>query len=388
MQVRSGNQIRELFLKFFEEKGHRRVHSSSLVPANDPTLLFTNAGMNQFKDVFLGLENRAYNRATSSQKCVRAGGKHNVLENVGFTRRHHTFFEMLGNFSFGDYFKREAIQYAWELSRKGFGLNEDDIWVTVFGGDDELGIGPDQEAIDLWLEVGMPRERIVECPREENFWESGPTGPCGPDSELYLDLGVERGKPDDLPGGENERFLEFWNLVFMQFDQNPPNSLTPLPNQNIDTGLGLNRMAAILQGKETVFETDQFAPLIVLGEELAGRRYGESFETDRALRILADHSRAATFLIADGVVPSNEERGYVLRRIMRRAILQGRRTLGLDPGFLQRYQTAVPEIMGHEDGQFVRNGESISRWLNSEEETFGRTLDEGSKMLVELIARA
>jgi alanyl-tRNA synthetase len=304
------------------------------------------------------------------------------------TARHLTMFEMLGNFSFGDYFKRDAIRFAWDLSRNGFGLNADDIWVTVFGGDEELGIGPDQEAIDLWLEVGMPRERIVECPREENFWESGPTGPCGPDSELYLDLGVDRGKADDLPGGENERFLEFWNLVFMQYDQDPPHPLSPLPNQNIDTGLGLNRMAAIKQGKETVFETDQFAPLIALGEELSGHRYGESFEVDRGLRILADHSRAATFLIADGVVPSNEERGYVLRRIMRRAILQGSKTLGLDPGFLQRYQTVVTELMGREYRQLVQNGESVARWLNSEEEGFGRTLEEGSKLLDELIERA
>ncbi|MDE3134096.1 MAG: alanine--tRNA ligase, partial [Acidobacteriota bacterium] len=297
-------------------------------------------------------------------------------------------FEMLGNFSFGDYFKREAIRFAWDLSRNGFGLREDDIWVTVFGGDEQLGLGPDQEAIDLWLEVGMPRERIVECSREENFWESGPTGPCGPDSELYLDLGVGRGKPDDLPGGENERFLEFWNLVFMQYDQNPPNPLTPLPRQNIDTGLGLNRMAAIQQGKETIFETDQFAPLIALGEELSGHRYGESFAVDRALRILADHSRAATFLIADGVVPSNEERGYVLRRIMRRAILQGSKTLGLDPGFLPRYQTVVTELMGREYEQLSRNAESVARWLSSEEESFGRTLEHGSKLLDELLARA
>ena len=276
------------------------------------------------------------------------------IEIIGTTARHLTFFEMLGNFSFGDYFKRQAIRYAWDLSREGFGLNEDDIWATVFGGDDELGIGPDQEAIDLWLEVGVPRDRIVECPRSENFWQSGPLGPCGPCSELYLDLGVHRGKQDDLPGGENARFLEYWNLVFMQYDQNPTNTLTPLPNQNIDTGLGLNRMAAILQDKETVFETDQFAPLIELGEQLSGRSYGSDFETDRALRILADHGRAMTFLIADGVVPSNEQRGYVLRRIMRRAILQGRKKLGLDPGFLLRYQALVTDIMGAEYGQLAQ----------------------------------
>ncbi len=241
---------------------------------------------------------------------------------------------MLGNFSLGDYFKRGAAQYAWELSTEGFGFDADDIWITVFGGDDELGVGPDEEAIEAWLEIGIPRDRIVECPRSENWWELPPPGPCGPCSELYLDRGLSFGKPDDLPGGENERFLEYWNLVFMQFNQDPVNVLTPLPAKNIDTGLGLNRLAAILQGKETVFETDQFAPLIELGEELSGRRYGAEFPIDRALRVLADHSRAMTFLIADGVVPSNEDRGYVLRRVMRRAILQGRQTLALEPGFL------------------------------------------------------
>ncbi len=381
----SSDEIRDTYRTFFEQHGHLAQRGASLIPpASDTSALFIVAGMHPLKAYFAGTETPPARRLTTCQPAFRTVD----IENVGMTARHLTMFEMLGNFSFGDYFKREAISFAWELSRNGFGLSADDIWVTVFGGDEELGIGPDQEAIDLWQEVGMPRERIVECPRSENFWESGPTGPCGPDSELYLDLGVERGKPDDLPGGENERFLEFWNLVFMQFDQNPPNTLTPLPNRNIDTGLGLNRMAAIKQGKETVFETDQFAPLIALGEELSGHRYGEAFETDRALRILADHSRAATFLIADGVVPSNEERGYVLRRVMRRAILQGRKTLGLDPGFLQRYQDAVTEIMGHEYGQLHANRESVSKWLNAEEEGFGRTLEAGSKLLDELIARA
>ncbi len=381
----TSDEIRDTFRRFFEEHGHLAQRGASLIPpASDTSALFIVAGMHPLKAYFAGTEQPPSRRLTTCQPAFRTVD----IENVGMTARHLTMFEMLGNFSFGDYFKREAIRFAWDLSRHGFGLDENDIWVTVFGGDEGLGIGPDQEAIDLWLEVGMPRERIVECPRSENFWESGPTGPCGPDSELYLDLGVDRGAPDDLPGGENERFLEFWNLVFMQFDQSPPGRLTPLPSQNIDTGLGLNRMAAIKQGKETVFETDQFAPLIALGEELSGHRYGESFPVDRALRILVDHSRAATFLIADGVVPSNEERGYVLRRIMRRAILQGRKTLGLDPGFLQRYQRVVTEIMGHEYGQLTRNAESIERWLAAEEEGFGRTLEEGSKLLDELIARA
>jgi len=381
----TSDEIRDTYRQFFEGHGHMAQRGASLIPPpNDTSALFIVAGMHPLKAYFAGTEQPPSRRLTTCQPAFRTVD----IENVGMTARHLTMFEMLGNFSFGDYFKRDAIAFAWDLSRNGFGLNEDDIWVTVFGGDDELGIGPDQEAIDLWLEVGMPRERIVECPREENFWESGPTGPCGPDSELYLDLGVARGKPDDLPGGENERFLEFWNLVFMQYDQNPPKPLTPLPNQNIDTGLGLNRMAAIKQGKETVFETDQFAPLIALGEELSGRRYGESFAVDRALRILADHSRAATFLIADGVVPSNEDRGYVLRRIMRRAILQGSKTLGMDQGFLRRYQHAVTEIMAHEYPQLTRNADSVTRWLNSEEEGFGRTLEEGSKLLDELIERA
>jgi alanyl-tRNA synthetase len=381
----TSDEIRGTYRSFFEERGHLAQRGASLIPpANDTSALFIVAGMHPLKAYFAGTEQPPSKRLTTCQPAFRTVD----IENVGMTARHLTLFEMLGNFSFGDYFKRDAIRFAWELSREGFGLNQDDIWVTVFGGDDQLGIGADQEAIDLWLEVGMPRERIVECPRSENFWESGPTGPCGPDSELYLDLGVERGKPEDLPGGENERFLEFWNLVFMQFDQNPPNNLTPLPNKNIDTGLGLNRMAAILQGKETVFETDQFAPLIELGESLSGRRYGESFETDRALRILADHGRACTFLIADGVVPSNEERGYVLRRIMRRAILQGRKTLELDPGFLQRYQDVVIELMGSEYDQLVVQRDSVAKWLASEEESFGRTLEEGTKLLDELIARA
>ena len=320
---------------------------------------------------------------TTCQKTFRTPD----IEIIGTTTRHLTFFEMLGNFSFGDYFKREAAQFAWTLSREGFGFPEEDIWITVFAGDDELGLGPDEEAIQAWLDLGVPRERIVECPREENFWQAGPTGPCGPCSELYLDRGVEYGSPDDLPGGDNERFLEYWNLVFMQLDQNPPSVLTPLPAKNIDTGMGLNRMAAVLQNKATVFETDQFAPLIALGEELSGRRYGEEFPTDKALRVLADHSRAVTFLLADGVVPSNEDRGYVLRRVMRRAIQHGR-GLGLEPGFMERYADVVTEVMGSEYPELHERRELVHRWLASEEEGFGRTLEQGLKRLDELIARA
>jgi alanyl-tRNA synthetase len=381
----SSDEIRRTYTEFFEQRDHLRLPSASLIPAeHDPSALFTVAGMHPLKSYFSGAERPPHRRATSCQTTFRTPD----IEIIGTTTRHLTFFEMLGNFSFGDYFKREAVRFAWDLSREGFGLPADQIWITVFGGDEQLGLGPDEEAIEAWLEVGVPRERIVECPRSENFWQVGPTGPCGPCSELYLDRGVELGRADDLPGGENERFLEYWNLVFMQFDQNPENELTPLPARNIDTGLGLNRMAAILQGQETVFETDQFAPLIALGEELSGRRYGADFPTDRALRILADHSRAMTFLIADGVVPSNEDRGYVLRRIMRRAILQGRQTLGLDPGFLLRYADVVTEVMGSEYGQLARERESVRRWLGAEEEGFGRALEAGSRLLDELIERA
>jgi alanyl-tRNA synthetase len=381
----SSDDIRSTFLEFFEARDHRRLPSASLIPAGlDPSALFTVAGMHPLKAYFAGTEQPPYPRVTTCQKTFRTPD----IEIIGTTTRHLTFFEMLGNFSFGDYFKREAVRLAWDLSREGFGFPEDDIWITVFGGDDELGLGPDEEAIEAWLAVGVPRERIVECPRSENFWSAGPTGPCGPCSELYLDRGVHLGTADDLPGGDNERFLEYWNLVFMQFDQNPVNTLTPLPRKNIDTGLGLNRLAAILQDKVTVFETDQFAPLIALGEELSGRPYGADFPTDRALRILADHTRAMTFLIADGVVPSNEARGYVLRRVMRRAILQGRQTLGLDPGFLLRYQDVVTETMGAAYPELSEHRDAVSKWLASEEESFGRTLAEGSRLLDELIARA
>jgi len=380
----TSDEIRRTYLEFFQQRDHLRLPSASLIPAeHDPSVLFTIAGMVPLKPYFLGTERPPHLRATTCQKTFRTGD----IEIIGTTTRHLTFFEMLGNFSFGNYFKREATRFAWELSLDGFGFSAQDIWVTVFAGDDELGLGPDEEAIEAWMEIGVPRERIVECPRSENFWQMGPTGPCGPCSELYLDRGVELGKPDDLPGGDNERFLEYWNLVFMQFDQDPLNVLTPLPAKNIDTGLGLNRLAAVLQGKNSVFETDQFAPLIALGEEMAGKRYGQEFDTDRALRVLADHSRAMTFLIADGVVPSNEERGYVLRRIMRRAILQGRK-LGLDSGFLERYADVVTEIMGGEYRELHEQRDSIQKWLHDEEIGFGRTLAQGLKQIEELIERS
>ena len=378
-------EIRERYLAFFEERGHRRIPSASLVPSShDPSALLTVAGMHPLKPYFLGLQTPPATRLTSCQKCFRTVD----IDNVGNTNRHLTFFEMLGNFSIGDYFKREAIGFAWELSLEVFGFSGRDIWVTVFEGDEQLGLGPDEEAIALWEEAGVPNERIVRCPRSENFWQAGPTGPCGPCSELYVDRGAHIGEPGDLPGGENERFLEYWNLVFMQYNQQPPGGgdgsgnpiLSELPARNIDTGLGLNRMAAILQEKRSVFETDQFQPLIDLGQELSGRRYGEAMETDRALRILADHSRAMTFLVADGVVPSNEERGYVLRRVMRRAIQQGR-GLEMEPGFLARYAEVVRELMGAAYPELGEQREAIGKWLSSEEEGFGRTLEQGMGVL-------
>jgi alanyl-tRNA synthetase len=380
----SSDQIREQYLAFFEERGHLRIPSASLVPSeHDPSALFTVAGMHPLKPYFLGREAPPAARLTDCQKVFRTVD----IDNVGTTSRHLTFFEMLGNFSIGDYFKREAIAFAWELSLEVFGFEPDDIWVTVFAGDDELSLGPDEEAIAFWSEVGVPGERIVRCPRSENFWQAGPTGPCGPCSELYLDRGVEHGSADDLPGGENERFLEYWNLVFMQYNQDPPNTLGELPARNIDTGLGLNRLAAILQDKESVFETDQFWPLIELGQELSGARYGAAAPTDRALRVLADHARAMTFLVADGVVPSNEDRGYVLRRIMRRAIHQAR-VLEMAPGFLPRYAERVPELMGSAYPELNEQREAIDMWLSAEEDSFSRTLEQGLRTLQGLIEEA
>ncbi len=379
------DEIRRTYLEFFEQRDHLRVPSASLIPAGfDPSALFTVAGMHPLKPYFLGVERPPHPRLTSCQKTFRTVD----IEIIGTTAGHLTFFEMLGNFSLGDYFKDGAARFAWELSIDGFGFNADDIWITVFGGDEELGIGPDEEAKQAWLSIGVPRERIVECPRSENWWELPPPGPCGPCSELYLDRGLEFGKADDLPGGENERFLEYWNLVFMQFNQDPPNVLAPLPAQNIDTGLGLNRMATILQGVPSIFETDEFTPLVGLGEELSGLSYGSEYSTDRAMRVLADHARAMSFLIADGIVPSNEDRGYVLRRIIRRAILQGRQALRLDPGFLMRYAEVVRELMGSEYPELGQQRELVSMWLSSEEENFGRTLEQGTKLLDELIERA
>jgi alanyl-tRNA synthetase len=385
-------EIRERYLSFFAARDHRRVPSAPLVPASyDPSVLLTTAGMQPFKPYFRGDETPPAPRLTSCQKCFRTTD----IENVGSTARHLTFFEMLGNFSIGDYFKREAIGFAWELvtSSDGYGFAPELVWVTVFGGDAELGLDEDAEAVGFWQAIGVPDERIVRLGRGDNFWQSGPTGPCGPCSELYLDRGLDFGaeaKPgDDTPSGGTggERFLEFWNLVFMQYELHGDGRLTELPQQNIDTGMGLDRMAAILQDVPSVYETDHFKPLIDFGEQRSGRSYGDDFATTRALRVLADHGRAASFLIADGVVPSNEDRGYILRRILRRAIHQGR-VLGIGPGFLPELCDVVVDSMGDVYADLRAERETIRRWTAAEEEGFGRTLANGQRLLDDLIASA
>jgi alanyl-tRNA synthetase len=436
MQTRTGNEIRELFLRFFESKGHRRVHSSSLVPANDPTLLFTNAGMNQFKDLFLGAEKREYSRATTSQKCVRAGGKHNDLENVGFTRRHHTFFEMLGNFSFGDYFKREAINFAWELvtSPEWFGIPKDRLYVTIFEGAD--GVPRDTEAEDFWIEAGVPKARIKEYGLKDNFWQMGETGPCGPCSEIFYDMGLEAAEHPgiDKPFGEDDaRYVEIWNLVFMQFDRaaivDPATKattykLTPLPKPSIDTGMGLERVAAVLQNKISNFETDLFTPLIQRAAELTGlaveqgstdsgirspERHDvsghdfsraetaeinegalapegiEALISNASLRIIADHARAATFLINDGVIPANEGRGYVLRKILRRGIRHGR-LLGQEQPFLFEMVYAVRDLMRGAYPELADSAARVAKVVEAEEKQFARVLEAALARLEEQLS--
>ena len=389
MQYRSGSEIRETFLKFFETKGHRRVHSSSLVPANDPTLLFTNAGMNQFKDVFLGIERRDYVRATTSQKCVRAGGKHNDLENVGFTRRHHTFFEMLGNFSFGDYFKKDAIAYAWELvtSPEWFGIPKDKLYVTIFKG--ENGVPRDEEAYELWRAQGVPPERIHECGSKDNFWQMGDTGPCGPCSEIFYDMGQEAAEIPgvDKPFGEDEaRYVEIWNLVFMQFDRDAHGELNLLPKPSIDTGMGLERTAAVLQGKISNFETDLFTPLIEKASELTSTRYQDgNATTDASLRIIADHARAATFLISDGVNPANEGRGYVLRKILRRGIRHGR-LLGQEQPFMHEMVFAVRDEMASAYPELKESADRVAKVVEAEERQFARVLEIGAREFEEYLS--
>jgi len=377
------DELREQFLSFFERRDHRRMPSGSLIPAQfDPSVLLTTAGMQPFKPYFRG-EEPPQPRLTSCQKCFRTVD----IENVGLTARHLTFFEMLGNFSFGDYFKREAIQWALELSTEGLGFPIERIWVTVFGGDDELGLGPDEEAIELWRAVGVPDDRVVRLGREDNFWQAGPTGPCGPCSELYIDRGPAFGPDDERPGDDTDRYLEFWNLVFMEHELHEDSSLTPLPKRGIDTGLGLDRLVAVVEDVPSVFETSHFRPLVELGETLSGRRYGDDDATTRALRILADHGRGMTFLLGDGVVPSNEDRGYVLRRVMRRAVQQGR-VLGIDDGLLPRLCERTIEVMGAAYPGLRKRSETIAKWAAAEEESFRRTLAQGERLLHDLVARA
>jgi alanyl-tRNA synthetase len=389
----TGSEIRRKFLDYFVGKGHKEVHSSSLVPANDPTLLFTNAGMNQFKDVFLGLEKRDYSRATTSQKCVRAGGKHNDLENVGFTNRHHTFFEMLGNFSFGDYFKKDAIAYAWELitSQEWFGIAKDKLYVTVFNG--EGGLQRDAEAYDLWGAQGVPKERIFEMGLKDNFWQMGDTGPCGPCSEIYYDMGPassDQGHTDCAFSCDCGRYVEIWNLVFMQFDRDASGKLTPLPKPSIDTGMGLERTAAALQGVISNYDTDLFTPLIQRAAELTGTSLTKELSKEAhtksaaSLRVIADHSRAATFLISDGVLPANDGRGYVLRKIIRRAITHGR-LLGQTKPFLHEMVFAVRDLMRDAYPELNETADRVSKTVQVEETRFAHTMDVGLEKLETLL---
>ncbi len=419
MNSLTGNEIRKTFLRFFEERGHRVVRSSSLVPTNDPTLLFTNAGMNQFKDVFLGLEQRDYKRATTCQKCVRAGGKHNDLENVGFTNRHHTFFEMLGNFSFGDYFKEQAIAYAMELitSPDWFGIPLEKLYFTVFGGADVAPgkfLPADDNSEQLWLSTGAPQDRVIQVPGlKDNFWAMGDTGPCGPCSEIFYDMGPaasDQGHADCKFGCDCGRYMEIWNLVFMQFNrvcqaQYPPGSLDvafpaipsaaawkpdpnhkhgdclsliPLPKPSVDTGMGLERTAAVLQGKISNYGTDLFHPLIDAASKIANVRYGDDFKGDSSLRVIADHTRAATFLISDGVVPGRDRREYVLRKILRRAIRHGK-LLGIERPFLHSLVPVVVKQMGQAYPEVVESSDRVRDVILHEEKQFGRTLLVGWK---------
>jgi len=396
----TGSQIRTQFLKYFEQRGHRVVHSSSLIPP-DETLLFTNAGMNQFKDVFLGADKRDYNRAATSQKCVRAGGKHNDLENVGFTNRHHTFFEMLGNFSFGDYFKKDAIAYAWELvtSPEWYGVDKNRLYATIFKGSE--GVPRDTDAEKYWQEVGVPKERIFAMGMKDNFWQMGDTGPCGPCSEIHYDCGVEASdkKHPDCAAGKCQfpcphdcgRYMEIWNLVFMQFDRDASGKLTPLPKPSIDTGMGLERIAAVLQGKVSNYDTDLFTPLIKRAAELTGVDAKKELEAENkkssaaSLRVIADHARCVTFLISDGVLPSNEGRGYVLRKILRRGIRHGR-LLGQEKPFMHEMVHAVRDLMSDAYPELKETAERVAKTVRAEEEQFGRTLQIGSARLESLIA--
>ncbi len=372
-------EIRSKFLEFFRDRDHEVVPSSSLIPRDDPTLLFTNAGMVQFKGLFLGEEKRSYTRAATSQKCVRAGGKHNDLENVGYTARHHTFFEMLGNFSFGDYFKEQAILWAWELLIEGYGLDSERLYVSIYK--------DDEEAHKIWeKEVGISSDRIVRLGEKDNFWAMGETGPCGPCSEILFDQGdsLSCGKPECAPGCDCDRYLEVWNLVFTQFDRDLEGNLTPLPRPNIDTGMGLERIAAVVQGVTSNYDTDLFTGLIGRMEDICGIGYGGDRRQDLSFRVISDHARAAAFLIGDGVMPSNEGRGYVLRRIIRRAIRYGQ-VLGMKEPFFHHVADKVIDIMGQDYGELVRSRSFIEGVVINEEKRFADTLYYGMKILKEEI---
>ncbi len=375
--VKTGDAIRESFLKFFESKGHTRVASSSLIPKDDPTLLFTNAGMVQFKNAFLGLENRGYTRAATCQKCARAGGKHNDLENVGVTARHHTFFEMLGNFSFGDYFKEEAIAWAWEYLTEVLKLPKENLWVTIYENDDE--------AFKIWHEkMKVPADRIVRMGEKSNFWMMGETGPCGPCSEIIFDQGEQTGcgRPECNVHCECDRHLEIWNNVFTQFDRDASGKLTPLPKPNIDTGMGLERLTAVLQGVKSNYDTDLFAPILRFVEKTSGKTYGQNTDYDISIRVIADHSRAVTFLIGDGILPSNEGRGYVLRRILRRAARHGK-MLGIQKPFLNEAALVVIDMMKYTYPDLADNATYITKVILNEEQRFMETLDAGLRILQE-----
>ena len=377
----TGDEIRNKFLQYFKDRGHTVVPSCSLVPQNDPTLMFTNAGMVQFKDVFLGEEKRNYRRAVSVQKCVRAGGKHNDLEMVGRTARHHTFFEMLGNFSFGDYFKKEAIQFGWEFLTDVIGLPRDRLYISVFEDDDE--------AFNLWVdEVKMPRERIYKMGEKDNFWAMGPTGPCGPCSEIFIDQGktVGCGQPSCEVGCDCDRFLEIWNLVFMQYDRDESGKLTPLPNPCIDTGMGLERLTAVVQGRTTNYDTDLMMSIITEAAHITGKEYGKQDEVNVSLRVLTDHARASVFLISDGVIPSNEGRGYVLRKIMRRGLRHGK-LLGQKGPFFHRITSKVIDDFREAYPDLNNNKDFIQKVVINEEESFGNTLHYGTQRLEEILEK-
>ncbi len=386
----NGNEIRQAFLDYFERNGHKIVHSSPLLPSNDPTLLFANAGMNQFKDVFLGMDKREYSRATTSQKCIRAGGKHNDLDEVGKTARHHTFFEMLGNFSFGDYFKEDAIRFAWDFLVNELKLDKNKLWFSYFGGDDEFGVGADNEARDLWIKNGASPDRVLPFDKKDNFWQMGDTGPCGPCSEIHYFLGDdEANNVAKWVNGEGDTTMEIWNLVFMQYNriQNPDGTfkLENLPAPSVDTGAGLERLTAVLEGHKTNYETSLIKPIVEFVAELSGKSYSYDSQEGFVMRVVADHARSTAFAIADRILPGNEGRNYVLRKIMRRAIYHGREHLGFDKLFFHQVCGFVVEQMKDAYPELAVQKDFIDKMVRLEEERFGNTLTVGSKEFENLI---